>query len=73
MNAYPMSTKALYQWVEDQVADWGDKGVAWQNIVSFGVTIAGIEAVRLDCAIADLINARRLAVRQRDNMLVYRD
>lgn len=71
MSAYPISTKALYRWIEDQIADWGDAGVEWNRIVTFGVTQARIESVRLDCAIADLINSRRLIVR--DNKLVCRD
>lgn len=70
-GAYPMPTKTLYQWVEDQVADWGDAGIEWKKVASFGVTIARIDSVRLDCAIADLISAHRLIIR--DNKLVCRD
>lgn len=65
-----MNTRELYRWIEDQIADFGDKGIGWNTLVSFGKSVIGIDSAKLDCAIGNLINSRRIVVR--NNKLTVR-
>lgn len=72
VKGYPVSVKQLYRWTLDQIADWGDTGVEWNLLVTFGKTIAGLNAAQLECCLADLLNSRRV-YRNCDGRLVVRD